>query len=331
MRSLWVLGLVLTAACGGRSAGYSPAPRPTETPTATPTATDMQVVFVTYAGNQHHWTDPATKGPALIAQDNAFWNTARGSWGEISLSGTTYPTWVDSSQSMAGGCQLGQIGLDVKAAIGSWPAGGSIRHIVLPPGTPCNSQTAGTILQGGSATIYTVGGAYLEHETGHAFGLAHYPAYHCSSTGCYIQAQGPYTVMGDATHGDALNVPERIQLAVYSSTFQLMTVTSSQDVTLQVADTMTPGIKGVRVQTADSTHTLYVERRSGDYVSNGVILWGFPQGALLDLDRTTTTDRWMMKVGETYRDGTYVCVTLLAQDAMTATVHIDVPCSGVTP
>ncbi len=137
--------------------------------------------------------------------------------------------------------------------------------------------------------------------------------------------------MGDATHGDALNVPERIQLDLYSSTFQLMTVTSSQDVTLQVADTMTPGIKGVRVQTSDSAHTLYVERRSGDYVSNGVILWGFPQGALLDLDRATTTDRWMMKVGETYRDGTYVCVTLLAQDAMTATVHVDVPCSSVTP
>ncbi len=94
---------------------------------------------------------------------------------------------------------------------------------------------------------------------------------------------------------------------------------------------MTPGIKGVRVQTSDSTHTLYVERRSGDYVSNGVILWGFPQGALLDLDVTTATDRWMMKVGETYRDGTYVCVTLLAQDTMTATVHVDVPCSGVTP
>ena len=142
MRSSWVLGLVLTAACGGRSAGYSPAPSPS--PTATPTATDLQVVFVTYVGNQNHWTDPATQGPALIARDNAFWNTARGSWGEISLSGTTYPTWVDSSQSMAGGCQLGQIGLDVKAAIGSWPAGGSIRHIVLPPGTPCNSQAAGT-------------------------------------------------------------------------------------------------------------------------------------------------------------------------------------------
>ena len=327
MRSAWVIGLVLTAACGGRSAGYSAAP----SPIPSPTSTGLQVVFVTYVGNQKHWTDPATQGPALIARDNAFWNGAHGSWGEISLSGTTYPTWVDSTQSMSGGCSLGKINQDVVTAYGGLPPTNTIRMIVLPPGTPCNSQASGSIPLGGSATIFTVGGSAIEHETGHAFGLAHYPAYHCSSTGCYIQAQGPYTVMGDGTHGDALNVPERIQLGVYSSTFQLMTVTSSQDVTLQVADTMTPGIKGVSVQTSDSAHTLYVERRSGDYVSNGVILWGYPQGALLDLDRSTTTDRWMMKVGETYRDGTYVCLTLLAQDATTAKVHVDVPCSAVTP
>jgi hypothetical protein len=290
----------------------------------------LQVVFVTYVGNQNHWTDPATKGPALIAQDNAFWNSARGSWGEISLSGTTYPTWVDSTQSMSGGCSFGQIFLDVKAAAGLVPAN-TIRHVVLPPGTPCNSQTSGSLPLGGSATIYTVGGAYMEHETGHALGLAHTWQQNCSTTNgvvtCSSLEYGAYSVMGNGTHGDALNVAERIQLDEYSSTFQLATVTNSQDVTLQVADTMTPGIKGVRVQTSDSAHTLYVERRSGDSVSNGVILWGFPQGVLLDLDRATATDRWMMKVGETYRDGTYVCVTLLAQDGMTATVHVDVPCS----
>src|SRR5580765_2664623 len=100
MRSSWMLGLMLMAACGGRSAGYSPAP----SPSPTPTATGLQVVFVTYVGNQNHWTDPATQGPALVARDNGFWNSARGSWGEISLSGTTYPTWADSSQSMAAGC-----------------------------------------------------------------------------------------------------------------------------------------------------------------------------------------------------------------------------------
>jgi hypothetical protein len=279
----------------------------------------IQTVFVTYAGNTAHWTpDIVARGQQLLAQANGFWNGPHGSWGAITLTGTTWPTWVDSTGSMAGGCNVGQIGIDVHTATGTWGING-IRHIVLPPGTPCNSMTSGTVP--GLVTVYTVAGTYEEHEIGHALGLPHaFATYPDGST----QAYGPYDVMGTGTYGDALHVAFRQQVGVYGPTFQLKSVTTSQDVVLQLTETMTPGIKGLTASKAGTTgHEMTAEFRGGDYLSTGVIIHGAPSGYLLTMD-PTQQNYWRLLPGKTYCDPGYVCMTVVAQDALTATVHVDV-------
>ena len=103
MRSSWLLGLVLMAACGGRQRSNPPAPGLSPTPTST----GLQVVFVTYVGNQNHWTDPAHGARTHRSRQCLLEQRAWG-MGRRFPSGTTHPTRVDSTQSMAGGCRLGQ-------------------------------------------------------------------------------------------------------------------------------------------------------------------------------------------------------------------------------
>jgi len=291
----------------------------------------LQTVFPTYLGNTAHWTDPVTRGPSFVAQDNAFWHGPDGSWGAITITaGTQYPTFIDV-QATIDGCNTGPIFTAVNAAMGPVPLN-TIRHIVLPPGSPCNSFTSGNVLTAGSATIYTVGGAFMEHETGHALGLGHAVAAFCDSsitvpfTCANTAAYGPYDVMGDGgTHGAAIHVASRQQLNLYSPTFQLASVTTSQDVVLQIVGNMTAGIKGLTAaKPGTQFHAMTAELRGGDSASFGVILHGSPQGYLLMTNPSNGPNPWAMRVGQTVCDPTYVCLTLVSVTGSTATVHVDI-------
>ncbi len=282
----------------------------------------IQTVFVTYVGNRTHWTDPVTAGPQFNATANGFWHSASGSWGAITLVGSSWPTWVDSSQTMPTGCNLSQILLDVRTTLGAWIIPGGILHVVLPPGTPCYS------LDGGS-TIYTIGGGAMNHEIGHWLGLPHAGGTLCTSyapSSCITAERGDdYDIMGSMNRGGAIHVAFRQQLGVYSPTFQLAAITTTQDVTLQTFETMTPGIKGVVASMpGDFAHRLTAEFHGGDSASIGVIIHGPPLQFLLTMNPLNGPNPWVMRVGQTYCLTGYVCVTNLRQDANTATLHIAV-------
>ncbi len=282
----------------------------------------MRVVFVTYAENRNHWTSdiPGT-GASIVARANTFWNGPAASWGAITYTGTTYPTWIDSTQSMAGGCSLGQIFLDVRSAVGSPPAN-AVNVVVLPPGSPCNDLTSG-------ATVYTVAGGAIEHEVGHTLGLQHSHDTVCDAVnGCGSVEYGNGDLMGAS--GIWINAVERAQLNLFSSTFQQKTVTTDQDVTLQTINSMTSGIKAL-VANGGVGHALTAELHAADSASFGVTLHGPPGNYQLDLDKVTTGQRFRMNVGETYCDGTFVCLTLVALTSDTATLHASFPGAASLP
>ncbi len=286
-----------------------------------------QVIFATYAENRTHWTDPAVRGPQLVATANTFWNGPQGSWGTLQLvQAGSYP-WVDSSRSMAGGCTysvLSQIAADVDAVAGSVPQN-TIRTIVLPPGTNCNDQTVGQVqfIDGtGTAIVYTMGGSFIEHETGHALGLSHAWAQFPSGP----QEYGPYDVMGNSGYGGALQTLNRNRIHAFSSTFQLLTITASQDVTLQFSETMTPGIKGVLYQTPwPNNHLITAEFRGGDTgdnaLSKGVIVHGAPNAELLTMD-PIQQNPWRLAVGKTWCESGVLCITNLSQTDTTDTIRV---------
>lgn len=299
----------------------------------------MQVVFVTFIENRDHsWADPATRGPQYITQIHTFWHSNDASFGAITVTGSTYG-WADLNLSTANvgpGCSA--IPPATAAIVGPIPAG-VIRLIVPPAGLPCNAEAIGNVILSAS---------YLEHEFGHTLGLAHNFEQHCqtmTSDRCDVQEYGHYSVMGTFT---GVSPYERERLGVFSPTYAMPTVTTTQTVTVQLSNTGTPGIKSVKVPatvlvqlcggvpvtcfTTTEDHTLYAEYRDGDVAAKGVLLWTNRErlDTLIDVDRMTSATQFHLALGATYCDPLNLwCVTVTAQDALTATLSLQV--SGVAP